>query len=168
MARTNIAHSGFNDLLDLVSATSSHIGLSRFYPEQDYAPLMMGRRLSFLDLDKGKGKAVEALGVRYEQTTARPNEDPNTARATGRQDGPTRDQALRKRNDDKRVKGVVQPVVGARKGLRYRRVDKRSIGPPTDFRQVFHYPPSALADLADTSFMPPPWRRRRNCCYGGP
>lgn len=136
----NIAHSGFIDLLDLVSTTTSRIGLtlanSRFYPEERYDTSTMGSRSPLADINK-RGKAQPISGVRYEQTRARENVDPDDTRVTGRQIG-AKDGGLRQRNEVKRGKEALKKtegkMVGVRNGLKYRKVDKRSIGSPTDFR----------------------------------
>jgi hypothetical protein len=138
IASPNIAHSGFNDLIDLVSSTTSRLGValynSRFYPEQESYPGDMGKRLP--ELDKGKGKAPAVAGVRYEQTKARANVDPADIKATGRRVGPGGGQGMRQRAGDIKGKGPRREEAAAvvHNGLRYRKVDKRSIGAPTDFR----------------------------------
>lgn len=134
---TNIAHSGFNDLIDLVSTTTSRLGLaianSRFYPEQPLPSPELRRPLPPIP------RGADTIGMRHESIKPRPNVGPNAIKASARQAAPGRDQGLRQRTEAKdrgigvkKAEGVVGE--GMRNGLRYRKVDKRLIGAPTDFR----------------------------------
>lgn len=127
------------------------------------------RRMS-KDLGKAKDREIPTTGVRYEQTKARNNIDPNDVKATSKQVGQTRDNPRQRGGKQEGRQGVTSPspLGPARNGLRYRKVDKRLIGAPTDFRYVSsHHPRLSSAEIIDISSMPQHSKKRRNCCFAG-
>ncbi|RXK35938.1 AGC/NDR/NDR protein kinase [Tremella mesenterica] len=100
----HLAHSGFIDLLSLVSSTPSRLlGYPRLLDQE------------------------ELIGVRCEDTTSRPNVDPDAIL--------TQEPEMR---PPKPPKKDVPDRAKEKDELKKRKVDKKDIGPPTDFRHLFH------------------------------
>jgi hypothetical protein len=128
-APSHILHSGFVDLANLITSTPSRlIPASRRWSNQQPSPNRVykqgGRKLD--------DEPWDLAGVPYERHVAKENTDPSDrllpprggpAGRGGRAGGVARGgMAAGGRADQKHVE------------LRRRRVDKRMIGPPTDFR----------------------------------
>lgn len=97
---SNITHSGYQGLIDLVTTTTSRLSLSLpsyllLVDTTSSVERSDMRRMS-RDLGKAKDREIQTTGVRYEQTKARPNVDPSNVRATGRQAGQPNDDLRRR------------------------------------------------------------------------
>ena len=107
--RTYVAHSGFNDLLSFVASTPSRMRALSTAPK----PL--------------QPTSSDLIAVRYEEMTATPNADPDAPPT------PPKDPGYAKRREvlvDEHHEGRA----AAQEVLRKRKVDKKDIGPPLDFR----------------------------------
>ena len=157
---SHIVHSGFNDLINLVASTPSRLSVS-------IAPNSRGIRSTASRLTSSGGKRHKKsrdrgrtgesrpdeglIGVRYEQVRARANVDPNDPRNKKwgtKMTTPVETKAIRDTGSSRggRAGGLARGgragAVGARDQwkdgeLRRIKVDKRMIGPPTDFRWVW-------------------------------
>ncbi|ORY35880.1 kinase-like domain-containing protein [Naematelia encephala] len=135
-SRSHFAHSGFHDLINLVASTPSRLGAnlasnSRLLISTPSSVVPGGKRR------KDKWELVnldELVGVRYEAMEARSNVDPNAARGGVAPRGRRAGAAAR----GGKPGGGVGREEWKNGQLRKRKVDKRIIGPPTDFRHIFH------------------------------
>jgi hypothetical protein len=134
-SRSQFVHSGFVDLVNLVASTPSRLGLtlanSRFFGNSPpgspplNAPTRGWNR-------GGGGEGEEVIGVPYDRMVAWPNVDPNArAAAVGKILGPPSGSPK-----DGRARVGLERQTQAAVELRKRKVDKRIIGVPTDFRRV--------------------------------
>jgi hypothetical protein len=188
-SRSQFVHSGFVDLVNLVASTPSRLGLtlanSRFFGSSPPgSPPLNGPARGWNR--GGGGVDEEVIGVPYDRMAAWPNVDPNDrAAAVGKILGMPSSSPVNgmPRVGVERPAGVERHAQAAVVELRKRKVDKRIIGVPTDFRRVGSaiYAQSALSEshppliglvtpltsLPDTSSTPRLMRKPRKCFSDG-
>ncbi|KAK4684758.1 hypothetical protein P7C73_g5406, partial [Tremellales sp. Uapishka_1] len=137
---TYVQHAGFNDLLDLVAGTPSRVGIglsnSRFFTP----PLAAETLVVVNPTDDGGTVSGNGYGYEYEDTM------PKRTVPRSKDKDKDKDGKKEKERVKEEVKGrkdkVGKPKAGRvgmdEGGLRKWRVDKRMIGPPRDFRHIFH------------------------------
>lgn len=149
--RSHVLHSGFVDLVDLISHTTSKLGVqvasSRFLSglpssldtrENRFPGAYPARKTERQDQQRRDSK-YHVEGIPYEQTQARSNVDPNAVprgdRAGGQGKGKERERDReRELRERQKISSMAQAHMKMPTPLKYRKVDKREIGPPMDFR----------------------------------